>query len=143
MGRAGEALGELKRALAMLADAPPGAYIEYAKLADSVGKTADRDDALRHAEQLPDGAKAVALARAELMISRNDFAGAESAMRAAIAKDPGTADYWTMLGVSLSRQGRNDEALEAYQRSLQLKPDLRLQRIVSQLRGGVGRSLQP
>ena len=143
MGRVDEALGELKRALAMLDDAPAGAYVEYAKLADSVGKTADRDEALRHAEQLPDGAKAVALARAELMISRNDFAGAESAMRAAIAKDPGTADYWTMLGVSLSRQGRNDEALEAYQRSLQLKPDLRLQRIVSQLRGGVGRSLQP
>jgi Flp pilus assembly protein TadD len=138
MGRVDEALGELKRALPMLNDAPARAYVEYAKLADSVGKTADRDEALRHAEQLPDGVKAVQLARAELMISRGDFAGAESSMRAAIARDPGAADYWTMLGVSLSRQGRNDEALEAYQQSLRLKPDPSLQRIVSQMRGGVG-----
>ncbi len=144
MGRVDEALGELKRALAMLTDAPAGAYIEYAKLADSVGKTAERDQAFAHAEQLPGGARSVELARAELKISRGDFAGAEASMRSAIAEDPGFANYWTMLGVSLSRQGRNDEAMEAYQQSLRLKPDPALQRMVSQMRAGAnGRSVQP
>jgi tetratricopeptide (TPR) repeat protein len=133
MGRTEEALGELKRALAILNDAPAGAYIEYAKLADSIGKTAERDDALQKAARRPGGAKAVELARAELMINHGDLAGAEGLMRAAIARDPGGADYWTMLGVTLSRQGRNEEALEAYQHSLSLKPDRALQRIVSQM----------
>ncbi len=144
MGRVDEALGELKRALAMLTDAPAGAYIEYAKLADSVGKTAERDEALAHAEKLPGGAKSVALARAELMINRGDFGGAEASMRSAIAGDPGFASYWTMLGVSLSHQGRNDEALEAYQQSLRLKPDPALQRMVVQMRPSAnGRPVQP
>ncbi len=138
-------MGELKRALAMLPDAPASAYIEYAKLADSVGKTAERDDALAHAEQLPGGANAVALARAELMIHRNDFAGAESLdARTRSRRDPGGASYWTMLGVTLSHQGRNEEALEAYQQSLRLKPDPALQRMVSQMHTSVnGRSMQP
>ena len=144
MGRIDEAMGELKRALAMLSDAPASAYIEYAKLADSVGKTAERDEALHHAEELPGGAKAVALARAELMVNRGDFAGAEASMRSSIAREPGVASYWTMLGVSLSRQGRNDEAMEAYQQSLRLKPDPALQRMVSQLRASAnGRSVPP
>jgi cytochrome c-type biogenesis protein CcmH/NrfG len=64
-------------------------------------------------------------------------------MRAAIAQEPDTADYWTMLGVSLSRQGRNEEALEAYERSLRLKPDASLQRIVAQLRRNAAGQLVP
>ncbi len=144
MGRIDEALGELKRALAMLTDAPAGAYIEYAKLADSVGRTAERDSALAHAEKLPGGAKSVELARAEIMLNRGDFAGAEASMRAAIARDPGDASYWTMLGVSLSRQGRNNEAMEAYQQSLRLKPDPALRRLVSQMSSGTTRrSISP
>jgi len=136
MHRIDEAMSELKRALLILTDAPASAYIEYAKLADSVGKSAERDEALRHAEGLPGGPKAVELAHAELMITHGDFTSAENSMRAAIARDPGDASYWTMLGVSLSRQGRNDEALQAYQQSLRLKRDPALERIVSQMRGG-------
>src|ERR1019366_6464823 len=143
MGRAEEALGELKRALAILHDAPPGAYIEYAKLADSVGKADERDDALHHAEKLPGGLKEAELGRAQLMIIHGDFAGAESSMRAAIARDPRNPDEWTLLGVSLSRQGRNDEALAAYQQSLRLKPDASLQRIVTQMRGGAVERSRP
>ncbi len=59
-----EALGELKRALAMLTDAPAGAYVEYAKLADSVGKTGERDEALHHAEELPGGVECGGSSRA-------------------------------------------------------------------------------
>ena len=134
MGRIEEATSELKRALAILTDAPAGAWIEYAKLTDSLGRAEERDDALRHAERLPGGPKAVEVGRAQMMIAHGDFSGAESFLRAAIAGGPGRADEWTLLGLSLSRQGRNDEALEAYQQSLRLKPDPSLQRIVSQMR---------
>ncbi len=136
MGRTEDALGELKRALAILPDAPASAYVEYASLADSVGKAEEREDALRHAEKLPDGVKTAEVGRARLMVMHGDFAGAESFLRAAIARDPRNANEWTLLGVSLSRQGRNGEAMEAYQQSLRLKPDPALQRIVSQMRGG-------
>jgi tetratricopeptide (TPR) repeat protein len=135
MGRIEEALGELKRALAILPDAPPAAYVEYARLADSAGRADERDDALRHAEKLPDGLKAAELGRAQLMITHGDFAGAESFLRASLARDPRNPDEWTLLGLSLVRQGRNDEALEAYQQSLRLKPNASLQRIVTQMRG--------
>jgi protein O-mannosyl-transferase len=138
MGRTEEALGELKRALAILPDAPAGAYVEYAKLADSIGKAGERDDALRQAEELPGGKRAAEIGRAQMMISHDDFAGAESYLRAVLARDPRDPDGWTLLGVSLVRQRRNREALEAYERSLSLRPNASLQRIVTQMRNHAG-----
>ena len=144
MGRIEQARGELKRALALMPDALPGTYVEYAKIADAVGNADERDDALRHAEKLPGGFEAAELGHAQLMIMHRDFAGAESFLRAALARDPRNPDEWTLLGMSLVRQGRNDEALEAYRQSLRLRPDASLQRIVSQMSGGaVDRSGQP
>jgi Flp pilus assembly protein TadD len=144
MGRIEEARGELKRALALMPDAMPGTYVEYAKIADAVGNADERDDALRHAEKLPGGFEAAELGRAQLMIMHRDFAGAESFLRAALARDPRNPDEWTLLGMSLVRQGRNDEALEAYRQSLRLRPDASLQRIVSRMSGGaVDRAGQP
>jgi len=135
MGRNQEALGEMKRALAMLPDAPAGPYVEYAKLADSLGNAAERDDALHRAESLPGGKEEAELGRAQMMLAHRDFAGAESLLRTAIAKDPRNPDAWTMLGVSLVSQGRNAEALDAYRQSLRIRPDPALERIVSQARG--------
>jgi Flp pilus assembly protein TadD len=144
MGRIEEARGELKRALALMPDAMPGTYVEYAKIADAVGHADERDDALRHAEKLPGGFEAAEVGRAQLMIMHRDFAGAERLLRAALARDPRNPDEWTLLGMSLVRQGRNDEALEAYRQSLRLRPDASLQRIVSQMSGGaVDRAGQP
>jgi protein O-mannosyl-transferase len=144
MGRLEEAHGELKRALALMPDALPGTYVEYAKIADAAGKADERDDALRHAEKLPGGFEAAALGRAQLMLMHRDFAGAESFLRAALARDPRNPDEWTLLGMSLVHQGRNDEALEAYRQSLRFRPDISLQRIVSQMSAGaVERSGQP
>ncbi len=40
----------------------------------------------------------------------------------AIAQDPG-ADYLASLGATLSRQGRHEEALKAFDKAVQLKPD--------------------
>jgi Flp pilus assembly protein TadD len=136
MGRTEEALPEMKRALEMLPEAPAGAYVEYAKLADSIGKDDEREEALRHAETLPNGGEEVELGRAEMMIQHRDYAGAESRVRAAIAKDRTSPDAWALLGVSLMRQGRKDEAIEAYRQSLSLRPDASIQQVVSKMEGG-------
>lgn len=135
MGRTEEALGEIKRALVTLPDAPAGAYIEYAKFADSIGKGDERDEALHHAEKLPDGVEAAEIGRAEMMIMHRDFAGAESMMRASLARDRRNPDAWTVLGVSLVRQGRKNEAIGAYQQALRLRPDPSVQRLVAQMMG--------
>src|SRR5205085_3778414 len=123
-----EALGELKRALAMLPDAPAEAYVEYAKFADAAGNTEERDNALHHAEKLPGGFAAANFGRAQLKYMHKDFAGAEALLRSAIALEPRNADQWTMLGMSLAQQHRNEEALEAYRQSLRLKPDPAVER---------------
>jgi Flp pilus assembly protein TadD len=135
MGRTREAVGEIKRALAMLPDAPAGAYIELAKFADQAGDSDTRDAALQQAETRPGGDSAAQFGRAQIKFLHNDFTGAESMAREAIAKDPSDADEWTLLGMSLARQGRAEEALAAYQQSLRLKPDPGLQRMVSRIRG--------
>jgi peroxin-5 len=143
MGRMQEALGELKRALAMLPDVPAGAYVEYAKFADGAGQPDERDDALHHAEQLPGGVAAADFGRAQLKYLHKDFTGAEALLRSAIALEPRDADQWTMLGMSLAQQHRSEEALEAYQHSLRLRPDSGVARIVTRMRGrGVDRSDQ-
>jgi Flp pilus assembly protein TadD len=135
MGRTREAVGEIKHALAMLPDAPAGAYIELAKFADQAGDSDTRDAALQQAETRPGGDSAAQFGRAQIKFLHNDFTGAESMAREAIAKDPSDADEWTLLGMSLARQGRAEEALAAYQQSLRLKPDPALQRMVSRIRG--------
>jgi len=137
MGRTREALNEIKRALAMLPDAPAGAYVDFAKLADQAGAPDDRDAALHQAETLPGGVAAAQFGRAQISYLHNDFAGAESMARDAIAKDPSEPDEWTLLGMILARQGRTEEALAAYQQSIRLKPDPGLERMVSR----IGRSL--
>ncbi len=134
MGRGEEALGELKRALAMLPDAPPAAYVDLAKLADSIGKTDEREEAFHHAEKLPEGVEAVELGRAQMMVMHRDFAGAESLAREAIARDPRNPEAWKLLGIILINQGQTDQAFDAYDHALALKPDPSLQRTVSGLR---------
>lgn len=135
-GRIQQAADEMKRALAMLPDAPAGTWVEYAKVADSIGKPQERDAALLHAEKLPGGAGIAALGRAQVMIMHQDYAAAESVLRGAIARDPRDPDEWTLLGLSLLRQGRNEEALAAYRHSLALRPDATLQKIVARMAGG-------
>jgi len=136
MGRTQEAVGEIKRALAMLPDAPAGAYVDLAKFADAAGEPDERDAALHHAETLPGGVAAAEIGRAQLKYIHNDFPGAETLLRDATARNPRDPDAWTMLGMSLARQGRAAEALAAYRESLRLKPDPGLQRMVSRISSG-------
>lgn len=133
MGRREEALGELKRALAMLPDAPAAAYVDLAKLADSIGKTDEREEAFHHAEKLPEGEEAVELGRAQMMVMHRDFAGAEGLAREAIARDPRNPDAWETLGLALINEGQNTQALAAYEEALKLKPDPKLEQAIWRL----------
>ncbi|HXN86569.1 MAG TPA: tetratricopeptide repeat protein [Candidatus Binataceae bacterium] len=143
LGRTADAVAEIKRSLARLPDAPPGAYVELAKIADAGGDTHERDAAMGQAAKLPGGLEAVEIGDAELMIAHQDFAGAERAMRAGLARDPNDADEWALLGTSLVRQGRAREALEAYRTSLSLKPDPDLRRAVATMTGGTEQPRSP
>ena len=51
-----------------------------------------------------------------------DWARSEHEAREALALNPELPLAWNYLGVSLSSQGRVDEALEAWQRSVELGP---------------------
>ena len=137
MGRGEEALGELKRALAMLPDAPAVAYIDLAKLADSIGKDDEREDALHHAERLPDGVMQVLIARGQIAMTHQDYANAENLARDATARDPRNADGWELLGAALIKENRMSDALAAYEEALKLRPNASLERSVRALRARV------
>lgn len=138
IGDTTQAIADMKRALHLLPDAPAGAWVELAKIADLAGAGTERDDALARAAKLPGGAQAVETGRAELMLIHHDYAGAENLMRGATSRSPGDADSWTLLGSALADQGKDREALDAYRHALRLRPsaDLRLAVTTLQLRIG-------
>jgi tetratricopeptide (TPR) repeat protein len=51
-----------------------------------------------------------------------DYAGAESAYRAALAIAPQQAGLWNNLAYALAKSGRREAALEAVQRAVDLDP---------------------
>jgi hypothetical protein len=63
------------------------------------------------------------LARADRARDREDWAVAEASYRAALQRKPRLAPIWTQLGHALHRQGRQQEALEAYRESDRIKPN--------------------
>jgi tetratricopeptide (TPR) repeat protein len=61
---------------------------------------------------------------AVLLELSGDMAGAEAALRAALAEDPSLPQVSKNLADILYRNGRYDEAREAYERAAKLSPDL-------------------
>src|SRR6185312_9053273 len=61
---------------------------------------------------------------AVLLELSGDVAGAETALRAALAEDPSLPQISKNLADVLYRNGRYDEAREAYERAAKLAPDL-------------------
>jgi len=53
---------------------------------------------------------------------QKEYAQAESQFRAALAKDPGHAEIWAHLGDVLAAQKKDEDALQAYWKSVELKP---------------------
>ena len=125
MGRNREAASEIGQALKQAPRSDPFAYVLLAQLLDSTGDQADSRVTLDHAASLPDGVKAVALARAQIKMAHGDPAGAEALLLPLAAHDPENRDLrlWLTLGGALSAQNRNQDALAAYQKAIALAPD--------------------
>jgi tetratricopeptide (TPR) repeat protein len=61
--------------------------------------------------------------KAEQALRVNDLVGAEREYRAILALDPQSAQAWTGLGVLLYGSGKAEQAIEAFQRALNIAPD--------------------
>jgi tetratricopeptide (TPR) repeat protein len=57
------------------------------------------------------------------LMEAGDWTGAESAARAAIAREARNPDAWHGLGYALIRQDRNPEAADALRTALEIRPD--------------------
>jgi tetratricopeptide (TPR) repeat protein len=120
------AQGRLARALELLGGKPAPAVWYWAATLASAGLD-DTDGALRAAR---DGAAAFpgnAVLQnnlAVLLELTGDMTGAEAALRAALAEDPSLPQVSKNLADILYRNGRYDDAKEAYERAAKLSPDL-------------------
>src|SRR5690606_27320080 len=71
--------------------------------------------------------------------NRQRYAAAEDAFRKAVAADPGFAEGWEKLGMTLARTLRDDELATVLERALELDPTLfeaRLERAALRARRG-------
>jgi tetratricopeptide (TPR) repeat protein len=121
-GRNQEAAREIAQALELMPHPPAVAYVSLAELLDSQGNPARSEAILHQVESLPDGDQASRLARARIRMRHGDSAGAEKELRDLAGRYPDDQQAWTMLGLLLADENRNDEALTAYQRAMQLAP---------------------
>jgi tetratricopeptide (TPR) repeat protein len=66
-----------------------------------------------------------------------DWAGAETAARAAIAREPRNPDAWHGLGYALIRQDRNTEAADALRTALEIRADPAAQALLDRVSKGM------
>ena len=78
----------------------------------------------KHAHAKPADTASVALLRdAEAAIDKQDYAAAEPKLLQATTADPKDYRAWFDLGFVYSSTGRKPQAIEAYRKSVELKPD--------------------
>ena len=120
------AQGRLARALELLGGKPAPAVWYWAATLASAGLD-DTPGALRHARAGAGSYPASAVLQnnlAVLLELGGDMAGAETALRAALAEDPSLPQISKNLADILYRNGRYEEARESYERAAKLAPDL-------------------
>ena len=61
---------------------------------------------------------------AEEALNRKDFPAAVTALKSVVARQPDLVPAWFNLGYAYSGLHQDDEAVKAYQKALELKPDL-------------------
>jgi tetratricopeptide (TPR) repeat protein len=120
------AQGRLARARELAGGKPLPALWYWAATLASVGQD-DAEGALRTAEEGATAHPSNPVLRNNLAVLRElagDVAGAESLLRAALAEDPSLPQVSKNLADILYRNGRYEEARQAYERAAKLAPDL-------------------
>jgi tetratricopeptide (TPR) repeat protein len=120
------AQGRLARALELLGGKPAPALWYWAATLAAAGSD-DHAGALRTAQAgaaAYPGNPVLQNNLAVLLEVSGDVAGAETVLRAALAEDPSLPQVSKNLADVLYRNGRYDEAREAYERAAKLAPDL-------------------
>jgi rhomboid protease GluP len=70
------------------------------------------------------GSASTLIFRGQHALEAGDSATAETLLRQALSRDPGSAEAYFYLGVALSGQEQMDDAAEAYRNALRLEPEL-------------------
>jgi len=92
---------------------------------------------LRRAVELQTTAAWPCVALMRVLSEAGDWAGAEAAARAAIAREPRNGDAWHGLGYALVRQDRNTEAADALRTALEIRPDWNSQALLDRVAKGM------
>lgn len=127
--RAVSQAGRKDRAVVIMRDAVTanpadvGAQLTLAQLLDDAGRTTDADRVLDEAAKKFPSDVRVPFERGALLERRKDYAGAETAFREALTRDPLHAPSLNYLGYMLAERGdRLDEAVALVERALTIDP---------------------
>ncbi|HUO05723.1 MAG TPA: tetratricopeptide repeat protein [Candidatus Binataceae bacterium] len=115
-------ISEMIDGLKRINDPPPSVFSQLAMVADAAGETEQAEQVLKQLEALPKGAESASLTRAQLMRSHGDITGAESVLRDFLRSHPDNAQAMVSLGMTLSAQQRNDEALAIFRNAIAIAP---------------------
>ena len=98
------------------------AYLDAVMAMEQVGRVADAQAGYAAATaRWPDSSLAFA-GLGNTHFALGDFEAAETAYRAALARDPNRAGLWNNLAYALARQGLRDASLEAVGRAMAIEP---------------------
>jgi tetratricopeptide (TPR) repeat protein len=88
-------------------------------------QTSSSSKTVRH-HRIPveDQSQSHELAQAEAAIEKKDYANAENLLQKVVAAQPGSYQAWFDLGFVYNAQGRPDDSIAAYRKSVNAKPDV-------------------
>ena len=101
----------------------PEAQVNLGNLYAASGETGPATAAYRTATELDPWFVPAYVNHADLLRNREDEAAAEAVLRRAVAVMPESGDVYHALGLSLIRQKRNTEAIEALEQAARYSPD--------------------
>ena len=81
-------------------------------------------ETIRHTRVLEEGSAPPELTRAEELIQKQDYAGAEPLLRKVVENDPANYVAWFDLGFAENALGKVDDSIAAYRKSVAAKPDV-------------------
>jgi Flp pilus assembly protein TadD len=85
---------------------------------------ANSSQTIRHTRVMEESSGSPEIARAEDLIQKEDYIGAETLLRKVVADDPRNYVAWFDLGFTENRLGKVDDSIAAYRQSVAAKPDV-------------------